>query len=90
METVDCILVIANGLVWRRKGVGGRMWWKYIVMHENGTMRPVETILRMGGEEIKENDGGVSLIRYIISAFVNVSLYPHYNSNIIKKQTKSK
>jgi hypothetical protein len=27
-------------------------------MYENGKMRPAETILRMGGEEIKENDGG--------------------------------
>jgi hypothetical protein len=25
---------------------------------KNGKMRPVETILRMGGGEIKENDGG--------------------------------
>jgi hypothetical protein len=35
------------------------MQWKYyVLMYENGKMRPVETILRMGGEEIKENDGG--------------------------------
>jgi hypothetical protein len=27
-------------------------------MYENGKMRPVETILRMGGEGIKESDGG--------------------------------
>jgi hypothetical protein len=27
-------------------------------MYKNGKMRPVETILRMGGEGIKENDGG--------------------------------
>jgi hypothetical protein len=27
-------------------------------MHENGKMRPVETILRRGRGEKKENDGG--------------------------------
>jgi hypothetical protein len=27
-------------------------------MHENGKMRPVETVPGMGGERIKENDGG--------------------------------
>jgi hypothetical protein len=27
-------------------------------MYVNGKMRPVETILGMGGGEIKENDGG--------------------------------
>jgi hypothetical protein len=27
-------------------------------MYINGKMRPVETILRMGGGEIRENDGG--------------------------------
>jgi hypothetical protein len=35
------------------------MWWKYyVLMHENGKMRPVETILRLGRGRIKENDGG--------------------------------
>jgi hypothetical protein len=29
-------------------------------MYENGKMRPVETIPGMGGEGIKENDGGVN------------------------------
>jgi hypothetical protein len=28
-------------------------------MYENGKMRPVETTLRMRGERIKKNDGGV-------------------------------
>jgi hypothetical protein len=27
-------------------------------MYENGKMRPTETILRIGGEEIKDNGGG--------------------------------
>jgi hypothetical protein len=27
-------------------------------MYVNGTMRPFETIPRMGGDGIKENDGG--------------------------------
>jgi hypothetical protein len=29
-------------------------------MHENGKMRPIETIPGIGEEEIKENDGGVN------------------------------
>jgi hypothetical protein len=29
-------------------------------MYENGKMRPVETIPGMGGERIKENDGGLN------------------------------
>jgi hypothetical protein len=30
-------------------------------MHKIGKMRPVETVLRMEGERIKGNDGGVNL-----------------------------
>jgi hypothetical protein len=33
-----------------RKGVGRRTWWKYHALtYENGKMRPLETILEMGG-----------------------------------------
>jgi hypothetical protein len=32
-------------------------------MYENGKMRPAETIPGMGGERMKENDGGVNLIK---------------------------
>jgi hypothetical protein len=33
----------------QRKGVGGRIWWKeFPLLYENGNMRPVETVLRMG------------------------------------------
>jgi hypothetical protein len=32
------------------------MWWKYyILIYVNGKMKPVETILRRKGGEIKEN-----------------------------------
>jgi hypothetical protein len=27
---------------------GGRIWWKYVLMYENGKMRPAETIPGMG------------------------------------------
>jgi hypothetical protein len=34
------------------------MWWNdHILTYENGKMSPVETILRMGGSGVKENDG---------------------------------
>jgi hypothetical protein len=40
-------------------GVGGRMCWKYyILLCENGKMRPVETIPEMWKGGRKENDGG--------------------------------
>jgi hypothetical protein len=44
-------------------------------MYENGKMKPVETILRMRGKGIKENDGRMNS-RYIASTFVNVTRYP--------------
>jgi hypothetical protein len=53
-------------------------------MYENGKIRPVETILRMGGEEIRENDGGGNL-RFIISTFVNATMHPQYNNNMTIK-----
>jgi hypothetical protein len=35
------------------------MWSKYCALiYENGKMRPVETVPGMGGEGVKENDGG--------------------------------
>jgi hypothetical protein len=43
-------------------------------------MSHVETILGMGGEGIKENDGGGE---YIVRTCINVTTYPQYNNNII-------
>jgi hypothetical protein len=37
------------------------MWWEYyVLMNENGEVRPAETVLGMRGGGIKENDGGVN------------------------------
>jgi hypothetical protein len=49
-------------------------------MYENGKMRPVEGIVRMGGGGIKENEGVNSTK---ISTFINATMYPQYNSMII-------
>jgi hypothetical protein len=39
----------------------------------------------MGGEEIKKNDGGGACIYdTFLRTFVNVTIYPQYNNNIIK------
>jgi hypothetical protein len=38
-------------------------------MYENGKMRPVETILRMEGGGIKENDGGDELTKIYCKHF---------------------
>jgi hypothetical protein len=48
-------------------------------MYENRKMRTVETILRVR-KGIKKNDGGVNL-RYIISTFVNITIYLQYHNN---------
>jgi hypothetical protein len=38
-----------------------QIWYKYCKhMYINGKLRPVETIPRMGGGEIKENGGGMN------------------------------
>jgi hypothetical protein len=34
------------------------IWKYYVLMYEDGKMRPVEPILRTGGGQIKEDDGG--------------------------------
>jgi hypothetical protein len=41
------------------EGVGGRIWCKHhAYMYINGKMRLVETVLGMGVEKTKKNDGG--------------------------------
>jgi hypothetical protein len=45
----------------------------YVLMNENGKMRPVETIQEWGGGGIKENDGGVNSTKI---HFVNVTMSP--------------
>jgi hypothetical protein len=50
-------------------------------MYENGKMRPVETTPGMGGRRIKENDGGVNSIIYIVRTFINVTIYPVHSNN---------
>jgi hypothetical protein len=39
---------------------------------------------------IKENDGGANLTRYIVRTFANVTMYTHYNNNMIMKNLKQK
>jgi hypothetical protein len=45
-------------------------------MYEDGKTIPVETISRMGGGRIKENDGGGELNYDILKNFINVTVYP--------------
>jgi hypothetical protein len=65
MDSTKVNYILAAGLA----SVGGRrikgkvvrewIWWKYfLIKYKNGKLRPVETIPRMGGREIKENDRG--------------------------------
>jgi hypothetical protein len=48
----------------------------YILINENRKMRSVETLPRMGGEEIQESDGGVNSTVIYCKNFVNVTMYP--------------
>jgi hypothetical protein len=66
------------------------MWWMHVVsIYENRRIKLVEIVLRRGGEKgrgrIME---GVSL-RYIVSTYVNVTVYPPvqllYANKIMKK-----
>jgi hypothetical protein len=34
------------------------MWKYYVLVYENGKMRPIETVTGSGGGEIKKNNGG--------------------------------
>jgi hypothetical protein len=55
-------------------------------------MRPVETIPGMGGWKIKENYGGGEFnYIYIVKkkkTFVNITMYPQYNNNIMIEKNK--
>jgi hypothetical protein len=52
-------------------------------MYENGKMRTVETILRIGGRGTKENDGGVNSTKIYCKHFCKCHMYPQYNNNMI-------
>jgi hypothetical protein len=54
-------------------------------MYENGTMRPAESVPGVGGGGIKENDGGWIQLWCIVTTFINVTMYPKYNNNMIIK-----
>jgi hypothetical protein len=51
-------------------------------MYINRKMRPIETILRMWGEGIKEDDEGGEFNNYIfiVSNFVSVTMGLQYNN----------
>jgi hypothetical protein len=53
-------------------------------MYENGKRRHIETVPRMEGGGIKENDGGSEFNYAKVRTFVNVTMYPQFNNNIIK------
>jgi hypothetical protein len=59
---------------WEGEGYKVKIWesvcWKYYVLtHENGKVKPVQTILRTGIGGIKENDGGVNLTKIYCKYF---------------------
>jgi hypothetical protein len=61
----------------------------YVLMNENGKMRPVETILRMG-EGIRENDGGVNLAMIYCKHFGKCHSVPSGQQNYDDKKVDKK
>jgi hypothetical protein len=59
----------------------------YSYMYMEIWVRPADTIPGMGEEGIKEKDGGWIQLWYITRTFVNVTMFPQYNSN--KKKDSS-
>jgi hypothetical protein len=57
-------------------------------MYENGTMRPIETILQSGGGGIKENDGGVNLTKIYCKHFCKCYNGPPQSNNMTIKSKK--
>jgi hypothetical protein len=55
---------VGGGGYKERKGVGGRIWKYYVLMYEDGKMRSVETVLRMGRGKTKENNEGDEFKKY--------------------------
>jgi hypothetical protein len=60
----------------RIQRVGGWIWWKYyILMYENGKMRPAETIVgRECGDKGEWWRGWIQLW-YIVRIFINGTIY---------------
>jgi hypothetical protein len=62
------------------------MWWKfYVLMYENGTMRPVETVLRSRGGGINEK-GGRGKSKIYCEYFYKCYHIPSYNYNMLKNK----
>jgi hypothetical protein len=58
----------------------------FVSIYENRRMKLVEIVLRSGGGERKENNGGCkSNLRYIISTYVNTTIFPLHNSYMLIK-----
>jgi hypothetical protein len=57
-------------------------------MYVNGKMRPVETVPGMGGEGIKENDGGVNSMMIYCKNFCKMSQCTPSPTIIRKKEMK--
>jgi hypothetical protein len=55
-------------------------------MYESRTRRSIESVLTKGGKKIKEKNGGPLSLRYIVRTFVNATMYPQYNYNMLKNQ----
>jgi hypothetical protein len=47
----------------------------FAFVYESRKTKPIEIVLRREGG-IRENDGGVNYLRYIVSTYINVTIYP--------------
>jgi hypothetical protein len=50
----------------------------FVFIYENKRMKPVQSVLRREEEGERENEGGRNL-RYIVSTYANISMYPPFS-----------
>jgi hypothetical protein len=63
----------------------------FVSIYENKRMKPVEIVLRTGGEEKRKNDGGgKSNLDLLLAHILNMTVYPPvqqlYDNKIIKNR----
>jgi hypothetical protein len=52
-------------------------------MYKNGSMKPVETVLRKGVGGVKEKDKELTLTEIYCKNFCKYHNYPHFNYNML-------
>jgi hypothetical protein len=57
----------------------------FVSIFENRRIKPIQIVLRRGEGGKRENDGGGKSNIYIVSTYVNITVYPLYNNYMLIK-----